>query len=224
MGADVGKALIVGRSLREALQGCAEAMVRHLGAAFARIWVLNEKEETLELLASAGMYTHTDGFHAKMHLWKYPYKIAVIARERKPHLTNSVIGDPLIHDQEWAKREGMVAFAGYPLVFRDRLVGVVGIFAKKKLSEATLKAIESVADEITVGIERMRSSEQLIKSEGMLRGLVEESLAGAYIIQDGELKYVNQAIADIFGYSKEELKKVGIEGVCFLKITVRKKR
>ncbi len=126
LGADVGKALIIGKDLREALQGCAEAMVRHLDAAFARIWVLNEKDEVLELYASAGMYTHTDGFHSRLHLWKYPYKVAVIARERKPHLTNNVIGDPMIHDQEWAKKEGMVAFAGYPLVFRDRTVGVVG--------------------------------------------------------------------------------------------------
>jgi PAS domain S-box-containing protein len=214
LGADVGKALIIGKDLREALQGCAEAMVRHLDAAFARIWVLNEKDEVLELYASAGMYTNTDGFHSRLHLRKYPYKIAVIARERKPHLTNNVIGDPMIHDQEWAKKEGMVAFAGYPLVFQDRTVGVVGIFAKKRLSEGALKSLESVADEITVGIERSRSSERLQKSEEMLRGLVEESLSGAYIIQDGKLKYINQAVADIFGYSIEELKNVWLEGVC----------
>ena len=214
LGVDVGKALIIGGDLREALQGCAEAMVRHLDAAFARIWVLNEKDEVLELYASAGMYTNTDGFHSRLHLWKYPYKIAVIARERTPHLTNNVIGDPMIHDQEWAKKVGMVAFAGYPLVFRDRTVGVVGIFAKKRLSEAALKSLESVADEITVGIERSRSSEQLKKSEEMLRSLVEESLSGAYIIQDGKLKYINQAVADIYGYSMEELKNVWLEGVC----------
>ncbi|MGC2423882.1 MAG: ATP-binding protein [Nitrospirota bacterium] len=214
LGADVGKALIIGKDLREALQGCAESMVRHLDAAFARIWVLNEKDEVLELYASAGMYTHTDGFHSRLHLWKYPYKIALIARERKPHLTNNVIGDPMIHDQEWAKKEGMVAFAGYPLIFRGRPVGVVGIFAKKRLSEGALKSLESVADEITVGIERSRSSERLNKSEEMLRSLVEESLSGAYIIQDGKLKYINQAVADIYGYSMEELKKVWLEGVC----------
>ncbi|MGA2192589.1 MAG: PAS domain S-box protein [Nitrospirota bacterium] len=217
LGADVGKALITGSNLREALQGCAEAMVRHLDAAFARIWVLNEKEEVLELLASAGMYTHTDGFHSRMHLWKYPYKIAKIARERKPHLTNYVIGDPMIHDQEWARREGMVAFAGYPLTFRDKLVGVVGVFAKKKLSEAALKALEFVADEITVGIERMRSAAALKSSEERLRGIVEESLAGAYIIQDGKMKYINQAMADMYGYDREEMDKNKIwpERVCF---------
>jgi len=44
------------------------------------------------------------------------YKIGMIAQERKPHLTNEVVGDVRVSDQEWAKREGMVAFAGYPLM------------------------------------------------------------------------------------------------------------
>ena len=39
-------------------------------------------------------------------------KIGRIARDRKPHLTNAVIGDPEVSDQEWARRERMVAFAG----------------------------------------------------------------------------------------------------------------
>jgi two-component system phosphate regulon sensor histidine kinase PhoR len=42
-------------------------------------------------------------------------------------------------------------------------------------------------------------------SEEMFRKLVEESLAGAYIIVDGRLVYCNQALASIYGYSKEEL-------------------
>ncbi len=214
LSAEIGNALIVGSGLRDALQRCAEAIVRHLDAAFARIWVLNEKEQVLELFASAGMYTHIDGFHSRLHLWKYPFKVSLIARERKPHLTNSVIGDPMMHDQEWAKREGMVAFAGYPLIFRDRVVGVVGMFAKRPLTMAALRALESIADQITIGIERMRAEEALKKSEGSLKGLVEESLAGAYIIQDGQLKYMNQALADIYGYTKEELIKIWLEGVC----------
>jgi len=205
LGADVGSALIKSATLREALQRCAEAMVRHLDVAFARIWVLNEKEGVLELQASAGLCTHINGPHAKIPVAEYPYKIAVIAREGKPHLTNSVIGDAMIHDQEWAKKEGLVAFAGLPLVFRDRVIGVVAVFARNPLPTEALKALESVADEITLGIERKHSSRNLKKSEEMFRKLVEESLAGAYIIVDGRLVFCNQALASIYGYSKEEL-------------------
>ena len=50
------------------LQGCAEAVVRHTDAAFARIWTLNAQAQMLELQASAGLYTHVDGPHARIPL------------------------------------------------------------------------------------------------------------------------------------------------------------
>jgi len=43
--------------LQTMLQRSSEAIVRHLDAAFARIWTLNDREKLLELQASAGLYT-----------------------------------------------------------------------------------------------------------------------------------------------------------------------
>ncbi len=43
------------------------------------------------------------------------------------------------------------------------------------------------------------------ESEELFRILNESSLAGVYLIQDGLLRYVNQAAADLFGYQREEL-------------------
>jgi hypothetical protein len=55
--ADVGIALTQNQTLLATLQYCANAVVRHLDAAFARIWTLNEEGNVLELQASAGIYT-----------------------------------------------------------------------------------------------------------------------------------------------------------------------
>ena len=159
LGEDVGAALNEGGNLRMVLRRCAEAMVRHLDAAFTRIWTLYEEEDVLELQASAGMYIHLDGPHSRIPLGRF--KIGLIALERRPHLTNDIAGDPRVHDKEWAKREGIVAFAGYPLVVEDRLVGVVAMFAKVPLTEATLGALASVAGTIAQGIERKRAEENL---------------------------------------------------------------
>jgi GAF domain-containing protein len=52
----------------------------------------------------------------------------MIAQKRQPHLSNTVQDDPRISDREWAKREGMVAFAGYPLLVEEKLVGVMAMF------------------------------------------------------------------------------------------------
>jgi len=148
-----------GDNLPDMLRQSTEAMVRHLDGAFARIWTLNEADNVLELQASAGLYTHLNGAHSRVPMGQY--KIGLIGQERKPHLTNAVLADPRVSDHEWARREGMVAFAGYPLLVEDCLVGVMAMFARQPLSEATLDAMASVANGIAVGIERKRTQERL---------------------------------------------------------------
>jgi PAS domain S-box-containing protein len=159
LGADVGIALTQTNALPVMLHACAEAMVRHLDAAFARVWTLNEEEQVMELRASAGLYTHLDGPHSRVPLGQF--KIGMIAEERTPHLTNDVTHDPRVSDHEWAEREGMVAFAGYPLIVGERLVGVMALFARQPLTDAVLEAMSSVANGIALGIERKRAEEEL---------------------------------------------------------------
>ena len=135
--------------------------MRHLGAAFARIWTLNEAENVLEMQASAGMYTRTDGDFGRVPVAHR--KLGLIAQQRRAYLTNDVLNDPLITYPEWARREGMVASAGHPLMVQDRLVGVMVLFARQPLAEITLKALAAVANEIALGIERVRQGEALAR-------------------------------------------------------------
>ena len=158
--AAVNLALIRNTDLRAALQECTDALVAHAGAAFARIWTLDEQANALELQASSGMYTHIDGAHSRVPMGKF--KIGLIAEERKPHLTNSVVGDPRVGDQEWAAREGMAAFAGYPLIVEDKLVGVMAMFSRTALTEGAIRAMEAVAHGVASGIERKHAEGALI--------------------------------------------------------------
>ncbi len=52
---------------------------------------------------------------------------------------------------------------------------------------------------------RKIAEEALQEAEAKYRSLVEESLVGVYIIQDGVFVYVNPRFAEIFGYEREEL-------------------
>ena len=203
---DVGSSLTHGTSLRDTLQGCAVALVQHLDAAFARIWTLNAQTNVLELQASAGMYTHLDGPHGCVPVGKF--KIGLIAEERKPHLTNQVVGDPRVGDQEWAKREGMVSFAGYPLVVDDRVVGVMALFARHPLPDVTLQAMAGIADGVALGIERIRTDAALRESQEHMRlkTAALESAANGVVITDcqGTIQWVNAAFTQLTGYSAEE--------------------
>lgn len=169
--ADVDIALTRSDSLQGILQLCAEALVQHLDAAFARIWMLKVEEQVLELQASAGMYRHLNGPHSRILVGQF--KIGRIAEEGLPYLTNSVLADPLVSDKEWAKRQGMVAFAGYPLMIEGQLLGVIAMFSRHVLTTATVSALEFAADEIALGIKRLQAESALRLSEARYRQLAQ---------------------------------------------------
>lgn len=155
-----------GTTVRRLLQGCAEAMVRQLDAAFARFWTVSPDGATLELQASAGAYTHLDGAHSRVRIGEH--KIGLIAREARAYLTNDVRSDPRIHDKEWAEREGMIAFAGHPLLVERRVIGVMALFARHVLEAETLDILNGIAETVAQGIERKRSFDRLRRSEAYL--------------------------------------------------------
>ena len=191
-------------AFQTALQQSAEAIVRHLDAAFARIWTLNNQGNMLELQASAGQYTRLDGEHARVPVGAL--KIGLIAQDRKPYLTNDVVNDKCISHPDWAKREGMVAFAGYPLVVEGRLVGVLAMFARKALGPETLDALAPVADTIAQGIERRLAEQKLRESEHNLRTREAELAHTTRVMTMGEVTSsiaheVNQPLGAIIYYA-----------------------
>ncbi|MDY6912019.1 MAG: PAS domain S-box protein, partial [Chloroflexota bacterium] len=62
----------------------------------------------------------------------------------------------------------------------------------------------------TEDITERRQAEQLLaESEEQFRTITEESLQGIIILQDGMVKYVNEAFANVVGYTPEEMLKWG---------------
>ncbi|MDQ2945723.1 MAG: PAS domain S-box protein [Acidobacteriota bacterium] len=209
LGADVGLALTQtggteSAGLHEVLSMCVEAIVRRLDAAFARIWILNESQQMLELYASAGIYTHIDGGHARVPVGKF--KIGLIAEERQPHLTNDVLNDSRVGDPAWARREGMVAFAGYPLIVDTRLVGVVALFARQKLGSDALDALASISKSIALGIQR-KQDELALRSSQARKAAILETALDCVITIDHESRIVefNPAAERTFGYSQQDV-------------------
>lgn len=199
LGAAVGQSLTTNRNLNEKLGACAQALVEQLDAAFARIWTFNEKEQMLELQASAGLYTHLDGAHGLIPVGRS--KIGMIAQERTPHVTNDVIGDVRVSDQEWAKREGMVAFAGYPLIVDDQLVGVMAVFARHPMLPFALSAMASMADLVAMGIHRHRAGEEVQRQALRLRAIVDHAVDGIMTLDEaGLIESFNPAAERMFGY------------------------
>ncbi|MEG5057218.1 PAS domain S-box protein [Microcoleus sp. A2-C5] len=201
--ADIGISLTQNQSLPATLQKCTDAVVRHLDAALARIWTLNEQENVLEMQASGGMYTHIDGAHSRIAVGQF--KIGLIARERKPHITNSVETDPRVSDKEWAKREGMIAFAGYPLIVDNQLLGVIVMFARHELQESILIALASSVDAIALGIKRKQTEMALAAQKQTMRTIIDNAPIWVWMANpSGRMLLVNKTFCEDVAVSEDQ--------------------
>ena len=171
LGGEIAALLGGSGNVSDMLHQCCRLLVERLGVAFARIWTLAPEEQVLKLEASAGHYTRLDGSHSRVPVGQY--KIGLIARNRRPHLTNGVLGDELVHDQEWAQREGMTAFAGYPLLADGEVVGVLAMFSRQAIAAEDFASLEVIAGVIANYVRRKQSEQALLESEARFRRLAE---------------------------------------------------
>jgi signal transduction histidine kinase len=162
--ADVSSALAAEGSLRGKLQACTEAIVTHLDAAMAGVWVTTKDQRVLELHASAGMNTRLDAEQSLVPVGSST--IGLIAQERAPHVTNDVANDPRM-SPDWIRAEA-TAFAGYPLVVGEQTAGALAMFARDPISQATIETLRTIADTIAQGIRRAQDQAGLAEARSDL--------------------------------------------------------
>ena len=205
LSSEIGLILTKEQTLQAVLQQCAEAMVHFLDAAFARIWTVNSEKNILELRASAGLYTHLSGARSSLPL-SAENKIGLIALQKSPHLTNEVLGDPQITDQDWAREQGLVSFAGHPLLIEDRVIGVVAMFSRHTLTEITGKSLAAIADIISLGIERKNSEESLRRARDKAqRYLDTANVMLVHLDERGMILLINRKGIEMLGYDEQTL-------------------
>lgn len=151
---DVAAAMTTSGPLRQRLQRSAQAVVDRLDAALVRVWTLDSREDALVLRVSAGPAGELDDERLPVRVGDRG--LGLIAAERKPRLTNSLLDGPDDDGQDRARRAGMVSFAGYPLIADGELMGVLALHARHPLPETTFDALAGVADQIAVGISQDR--------------------------------------------------------------------
>lgn len=104
-----------------------------------------------------------------------------------------------------------------PIVFHGESIGIIVVANKtanynindQKILEATARKIAPVLNaRLQRDIQearRKQAQEALRESEEKYRSVVEESLVGVCVIQDGILVYVNSKFCEIYGYTYEEV-------------------
>jgi two-component system cell cycle sensor histidine kinase/response regulator CckA len=198
-GAEIGLALTQRESLGVILQQCGEAMSRYLGVLLVQIWVLDPADNLLHLEASAGAANEANPI-TRLHPSRE------IVGDGKPVLINHVPGNPHVPSQDWVKSERVVAYAGYPLMLENRLIGLISIFSRHSLSTAVIQQMGSVANGIAMSIERKRSAQALDASEVKYRTVVESLKEVVFQLNEfGHWTALNPAWKEITGYDSDEV-------------------
>lgn len=137
-----------------------DGLVAQFNCAFARLWLMEPDGLALRLVASSGMYTHTNGFFAKVPLGAF--KVGKIAQNRIPFLSNNLPDEPWVKDRDWAIAHQITGFAGYPLIIADRVVGVLAVFSHDPLSAEFLEVLQGLCTTLALTLDNSLQAQSAV--------------------------------------------------------------
>jgi DNA-binding Lrp family transcriptional regulator len=134
-------------TLNERLQAIVQSLVKYFDAKFARVWFVDEKEKSLVLKFSAGKYTNLKGNFSKIPIQSL--KIGSIVTSKKPVVSNDVIHDSRIKYPNWAKKERLKSFAGYPLLYKGKVIAVLAMFSSKQFLPSDFEILGIFSEQLS---------------------------------------------------------------------------
>jgi PAS domain S-box-containing protein len=188
--AAVGSVLIRRGALPDLLQAAAQAIIEVLDAAYVCLWTLDEAGAIPERQASVGRPTKQESKSAAIG----PAEIGRVNERRQPLIYNNLSREPFIDNSEWLDQEGIVTFAGYPLMVDEQIVGTMAIFCRQPLTDQHLQTMVASANSIALAIERKRAETKLTQQIDELRRWYKATLGREMRILDLKQE-VNQLLA-----------------------------
>jgi len=194
------------------------------GVALARIWLVPSADlhsfrpmasvppDCLCLVASAGTPINSPGedwCFLQGHFARMPFhvgKVGEVAASRHPILIEDVAAqNDWIVRPEWANREEIRSFAGHPLIFRDKLLGVIAVFSRQPFGQQEFTWLGLFANQAAVAIANARAEEALHSSERNLVAIINTIPTLAWCnLPDGSNEFLNRGWHEYTGLSHEE--------------------
>jgi signal transduction histidine kinase len=135
----------------ELLDVVATALTGNLGFAAAQVWLLEPSDGALWRRASH--HTTAEPPPVPGRVERGMSEIGQVAELRVPIVTN----DPANHRQvglnPWMTEEGIQAFAGFPLVVGDQLLGVLAVYHRRPLDRNTIELLTLFAQHAATAIQ-----------------------------------------------------------------------
>jgi transcriptional regulator with GAF, ATPase, and Fis domain len=215
----VGEAL----TLDDVFNRIVAGLAAQVDAALARVWLVlpsdiagsrglggetPDQARCLHLVASAGTpvgsaedWTRVDGHFRRIPLGAQ--KVGQIGASGEPVLiSNNLAESHWVARPDWARREGIVSFAGQPLIYRGDTLGVLAVFSRAEITPSESDWLRIFADHAAIAIANARAYDeverlrrQLELERDYLREEVKEVLAfGTIVGQSAALRGVLEQV------------------------------
>ena len=199
---DAFKSVLLDMARQRTLDALLQLIASQLGdledVALVRIWLVDrgdiceqchfrqecpDQTKCLHLVASAGKSvdnaTQWDGLDGKFR--RFPIgvrKVGHIAERGEPvEIADIDAGSHWIADPIWARREQIRGFVGQPLIHKEEVLGVLGVFLRVPVIDEGLIWLRMIADHAAVTIANTRALEEIERLQTQLE-LENEYLRG----------------------------------------------
>ena len=196
--------------LQDVLTTITQGLIDELGAAFARIWLIGpgdlcdecykasdctSRNRCLHLKASAGIYTNLNGEYRRVPLGAF--LIGSIAAGEGPFFTNDLLSEEKVPDKKWIRKNGFRSYAGYPLLFREDILGVLAMFSCSTMPQQAFDHMAGFASQAAVAITNAQLFAEVEQLKDRLRA------ENVYLREEIKL---SRNFEEIIGESKNFLK------------------
>lgn len=211
------KAIVHCTSEAELFSQVCRAAVQFGGMKMAWIGFVDPKAKTVDPVASFGEGAE---YLSPLKLSIDPNSLhgggptCIAIRESRPYWCLDLQNDPAtIPWRELIHRAGWAASASLPLRRNGVVIGAFILYSDEvnAFDELIRNLLVEMEDDISFALDafdreslRKLAEEGLHEAEEQFRGLVEQSIAGICIIQDGIFTYANPRLAEIMGFGSTE--------------------
>jgi PAS domain S-box-containing protein len=157
--AEVSQVLAERCSLSSMVQRCCQALEGQLHVACALIWLAGDEEGAMNVSESPACSLAL--LDEQRQNPAFALTLGRIAWQREPYLTNEVPNDPSLGLAGWAERERLIAFAGYPLLLEERVVGIMALLSRERFTTETLELLALLANAVALGIGRKQAEQAM---------------------------------------------------------------
>ncbi|HZS44039.1 MAG TPA: GAF domain-containing protein [Blastocatellia bacterium] len=155
-----GEIIAASKTITQTIESAAKHLVESYGAAVARVWKLNEELSELDLSVDAHA-PHINSASQKQ-IETGSGRAGRVAVARKAEVSSLLVESPALYDPADPQRYGLCAYAGFPLLFEDRLYGVLELYLSEPSVAEEIEPLATFANQLSANLAKLSASEAAV--------------------------------------------------------------